>query len=179
MSIPPLLPPGVALARLSSADLPWLTPLQADVETMRFIFGGPRDAAGTARDVASSEATWDRFGWGMWSVRADGTPVGVAGLPDRPDLGAPGIRIILGPQARGHGLGLPLLVATWDHAFLSDWPDVDHVAGTLQVANAVSRAIVEAGGMRLESAFIRGGVPTERWGIRRAGWRARRQAKAA
>lgn len=177
-SCPPL-PSGVALARLSASDLSWLEPLQADPETMRFIFGGVRDAAGTARDVASSEETWASLGWGMWAVRASGTPIGVAGLAHRPDLGAPGIRVVLGPGARGRGLGLPLLVATWDHAFLSEWPDVAYVAGTLQIANAASRAIVEAGGMRLESSFLRGGVPTERWGIRREDWRAVRAGLAA
>lgn len=177
-SFPPL-PPGVALARLSQDDLGWLVPLQADAETMRFIFGGVRDAEGTGRDVASSDATWAEHGWGMWSVRVSDVPVGVAGLARRPDLGAPGIRVVLGPRARGRGLGLPLLVATWDHAFLSDWPDVPYVAGTLQIANKASRAIVEAGGMRLERAFLRDGVPTERWGIRREDWRAARASLAA
>jgi hypothetical protein len=55
----------------------------------------------------------------MGSVRADGMPVGRADLDDGPDLSAPGIRVLLGLQARGRCLGLPLLVTTWDHAFLS------------------------------------------------------------
>lgn len=45
----------------------------------------------------------------MWAVRLEGVGAGIAGLVERSDLDAPGIRIMLGSVAQGRGLRLPLM----------------------------------------------------------------------
>lgn len=172
-------PAGAAMAPLSAGDMDWLAPLQADPETMRFVMGGVRDLEGTRADVAASAATWERFGWGMWAVRLDGVGVGIAGLVERPDLDAPGIRVVLGPGAQGRGLGLPLMGWIFDRALLDPRPGLPSVMATMRAEHRASRALVAAAGMEEEAPRRRGDAEIRCWRMRAAVWEWRRSGTLA
>jgi len=109
----------------------------------------------------------------MWEVRLDGVGVGIAGLVERLDLDAPGIRIVLGPGTQGRGLGLPLMGWIFNRALLDLQPRLPSVMTTMRAEHHASRALGVAVGMEEE-------VPRQReveircWRMRVAVWGRRR-----
>jgi len=112
-------------------------------------------------------------------VRLGGVGVGISGLADRPDLDAPGIRIVLGPGAQGCGPGLPLTGWILDRALLDPGPGLPSVMATMRAEHRALRALVAAAGMAEEGPRRQGDAEIRCWRRRAAVWEWRRSGALA
>lgn len=166
------------LRPLRHDDFDRLVELQQDSDVMRFILGGARTAEQTRAELQDYVASWRDERYGMWAVfdRAAGTFLGIVGLVWRDDIGAVTLRIALGRQAQGAGLGGEAIQAAIDWAFTT--LHLPHLIGIVQSANNACRKMVNRLGLALEKQWMRGEAVVEQYGMSRETWAAMR-AEAA
>ncbi len=137
------------------ADLPAVTALFADPVAMRY-FDGTRDAAYSARWLAGVRAHFDRHGFGLWALEAQGVApfIGFVGLSTIPESMPPhpGVEIVwtLAPAHWRQGYATEAARAVLaDGLGRLGLPEI--VAFTAAV-NAPSRGVMEKLGMRHDPA---------------------------
>lgn len=160
------------LRPLRMDDLDLLIPLQQDPVVMRFILGGARTVDQTRAELQDYVASWRDERYGMWAVfdRSDDTFLGIVGLVWRDDIGAVTLRIALGKESQGRGLGGEAIQAAIDWSFQT--LGLQHLIGIVQSANDACRKMVNRLGMTLEKAWKRGEATVEQYGISHEAWQA-------
>jgi RimJ/RimL family protein N-acetyltransferase len=166
------------LRPLRMDDLDLLLPLQRDPVVMRFILGGARTEEQTRLELQEYVASWESERYGMWAVfdRSDDTFLGIVGLVWRDDIGAVTLRIALGKESQGRGLGGEAIQAAIDWSFTT--LGLRHLLGIVQSANDACRKMVNRLGMTLEKAWKRGEATVEQYGMSHDTWQAMRAQRA-
>jgi RimJ/RimL family protein N-acetyltransferase len=167
------------LRPLRMDDLHLLLPLQQDPVVMRFILGGARTEEQTRLELQEYVASWENERYGMWAVfdRSDNTFLGIVGLVWRDDIGAVTLRIALGKESQGRGLGGEAIQAAIDWSFTT--LGLQHLLGIVQSANDACRKMVNRLGMTLEKAWKRGEATVEQYGMSHDAWQAARAQRDA
>lgn len=167
------------LRPLRENDLELLLPLQADPVVMQFILGGQRTPEETRADLSGYLASWRDEGYGMWAVfdRSDDVFLGIVGLVWRDDIGAVTLRVALGRESQGRGLGGEAIQAAIDYGF--ERLNLQSLWGIVQGANAACRKMVNRLGMVLQRTSMRGAMPIEHYEVVRDVWLAGRAERAA
>jgi len=148
--IPRLTTPRLRLRALELGDAPWVLALLTDAAFIEHIGDkGVRDLAGAERYLRDGPlAMYTAHGLGLMAVErnADGTPVGMCGLLQRPELEHPDLGYALLPSARGEGLALEACraVMAWGQERFAP----ARVLGIVAPANAGSIRILESLGFR-------------------------------
>ena len=160
------------LRPLREDDLALLLPLQSDPVVMQFILGGQRSEAETRADLDNYLASWRDEGYGMWAVfdRSDDTFLGIVGLVWRDDIGQVTLRVALGRESQGRGLGGEAIQAAIDWGF--ERLNLQSLLGIVQGANSACRKMVGRLGMVLEKTWMRGTMPIEQYAVSRDVWLA-------
>lgn len=159
---------------LRTDDLDRLIKLQQDPVIMRFILGGARTPEQTRAELQDYVTSWHNERYGMWAVfdRSDDTFLGIVGLVWRDDIGAVTLRIALGKESQGRGLGGEAIRAAIDWSF--ETLGLHHLIGIVQSANEVCRKMVNRLGLVLEKTWLRGTATVEQYGMSRDAWQASR-----
>jgi RimJ/RimL family protein N-acetyltransferase len=167
------------LRPLRMDDLDLLIPLQRDPVVMRFILGGARSEDQTRAELQEYVASWENERYGMWAVfdRADNVFLGIVGLVWRDDIGAVTLRIALGKESQGRGLGGEAIQAAIDWSFTT--LGLRHLIGIVQSANDACRKMVNRLGMTLEKTWKRGEATVEQYGMSHDAWQAARAQRPA
>jgi RimJ/RimL family protein N-acetyltransferase len=162
------------LRPLREDDLALLLPLQCDPVVMQFILGGQRTPEETRADLDAYLASWRDEGYGMWAVfdRSDDTFLGIVGLVWRDDIGQVTLRVALGRESQGRGLGGEAIQAAIDWGF--ERLNLQSLLGIVQSANSACRKMVARLGMVLEKTWMRGTMPIEQYAVSREVWLAGR-----
>lgn len=155
-------------------DYDRLVVLQTDPVVMRFILGGARTPEQTRAELQEYVASWRNERYGMWAVfdRSDDTFLGIVGLVWRDDIGAVTLRIALGKESQGRGLGGEAIQAAIDWSF--NTLGLRHLIGIVQSANDACRKMVNRLGMALEKSWKRGEALVEQYGMSFDDWQAAR-----
>ncbi len=166
------------LRPLRMDDLNLLLPLQRDPVVMRFILGGARTPEQTRAELQDYVASWRDERYGMWAVfdRSDDTFLGIVGLVWRDDIGAVTLRVALGKESQGRGLGGEAIQAAIDWSF--NTLGLQHLIGIVQSANEACRKMVNRLGLMLEKSYLRGTATIEQYGMSRESWLADRTVPA-
>ena len=166
------------LRPLRMDDLNLLLPLQQDPVVMRFILGGARTPEQTRAELQDYVASWRDERYGMWAVfdRSDDTFLGIVGLVWRDDIGAVTLRVALGKESQGRGLGGEAIQAAIDWSF--ERLGLQHLIGIVQSANEACRKMVNRLGLMLEKSWLRGTATVEQYGLSRESWLASRAVRA-
>lgn len=165
------------LRPLRMDDLDLLVPLQQDPVVMRFILGGARTPQQTRAELQEYVESWQNERYGMWAVfdRSDETFLGIVGLVWRDDIGAVTLRIALGKESQGRGLGGEAIQAAIDWSFTT--LGLKHLIGIVQSANDACRKMVHRLGMTLEKSWKRGEALVEQYGVSHDAWQATRAGR--
>ncbi len=142
---------------VSWADLPDLRALKADPLVFALMLGGVRTAAETAEELAQDIAFWAAHGCGIWSVRAAGSFLGIAGFMRRPDGRGMALRFALWPEARGQGLAREAAGAAL--RFGHDRAGLARIVAIARDTNIASRTVLGGIGMIATETFVQGGHP--------------------
>ncbi|MCC7283880.1 MAG: GNAT family N-acetyltransferase [Acetobacteraceae bacterium] len=153
-------------------DYDRLATLQRDPVVMRFILGGARTPEQTRAELQDYVASWRDERYGMWAVfdRSDDAFLGIVGLVWRDDMGMVTLRVALGKESQGRGLGGEAIQAAIDWSFNS--LGLQHLVGIVQSANDACRKMVNRLGLTLEKAWKRGEAMVEQYGMSFADWQA-------
>ena len=158
-------------------DYDRLVVLQTDPVVMRFILGGARTREQTRAELQEYVASWRDERYGMWAVfdRSDDTFLGIVGLVWRDDIGAVTLRIALGKESQGRGMGGEAIQAAIDWSF--NTLGLQHLIGIVQSANDACRKMVNRLGLMLEKSWKRGEALVEQYGMSFDDWQAARAAR--
>lgn len=140
---------------VSWADLPDLRALKADPRVFAIMLGGVRVPARTAEELAEDIAFWGARGCGIWSVRADGTFLGITGFMQRPDNRQVALRFALWPEAHGQGFAREAAGAAL--RFGHDRAGLRRIVAVARESNIASRTILGGIGMIQTGAFLQRG----------------------
>ena len=138
-------------------DLPELRALKADPGVYAQMLGGVRSTVETGEELAEDVRFWGARGVGMWTVRHEGTMVGITGLHERRDGRGTALRFAFWPEARGRGLAMEAAGAAL--RFAHERAGVERVVAVARAVNIGSRTLLGAIGMREREWFLRGDDP--------------------
>jgi RimJ/RimL family protein N-acetyltransferase len=173
------------LVRVSPADTDDLAAVFAEPAVWKFPFGRGMDAAWTAEFVARAVEHWQRFGFGLWTVRtrSDDAAIGYLGLSMPAFLAEavpaermPAVEIgwRLHPDYWGNGLATEGAGAALQGAF--ETLELTEVCSAPQSINPPSARVAERIGMRHERTMTlvatsaRGPVDIDLYWITREHW---------
>ncbi|HEY4097934.1 MAG TPA: GNAT family N-acetyltransferase [Baekduia sp.] len=104
-------------------------------------------------------AHWERWGFGRWTVFADGTPVGQVGLSHTSVDGRPEVEVgwFIDPAVWGRGYATEMAHEALRVAF--DVLELDSVVAFTTPANTASLAVIAKLDMTYEREIIHAGLP--------------------
>jgi len=149
----------IRTARLIVSPVTWrdiedVANLKADAGAFGLMLGGVRTRAQAEADMAEDLAFWARRRIGIFTIRENGTFVGITGLHERPDGRGVGLRFALWPWAAGRGIAREAASAVLTYAHDEGEKRIVAVA---RETNIASRTILGAIGMRPCETFVRDG----------------------
>lgn len=140
------------LRRLTLGDAPFILRLLTDPSFLRFIGDRGVSSLETAEAYITNGpmAMYESHGFGLYLVelKADGTPIGMCGLLQRPALADPDIGFALLPEFWSKGYAFEAAKATLDHAVGT--LGLDRVAAIVNPDNAASIALLQKLGLRFQ-----------------------------
>ncbi|MBL1097079.1 GNAT family N-acetyltransferase [Streptomyces coffeae] len=152
------------LRPIEAADVPAVSRLWTDPAVRRYLGGPVPEETVRARERGCVGA----FGAFGVVLRADGTVVGGVLLePDSRHDGRTEVSYQLLPEHWGHGYGREAVWAAVSWAFDALTPGRPEVVAVTQEANAPSRRLLEALGMRQVDAFTEFGAPQVMYALTR------------
>jgi ribosomal-protein-alanine N-acetyltransferase len=101
---------------------------------------------------------WDRWGFGPWTVLADGTPIGYAGLRHADAGGRPEVELLWFLDADYWGRGYATEIAREAIRVAFEILELDVVVAQTTEVNRASRAVIEKLGMTFERATVHVGL---------------------
>jgi RimJ/RimL family protein N-acetyltransferase len=143
------------LIPVSWSDLPDLTALKADPQVFAVMLGGVRNAGQAADELAQDVAFWGARGYGIWSVKADGSFVGITGFMERPDGRGIALRFAFRPDVRGQGLAREAAGAAL--RFGHDRAGLPRIIAVARETNFSSRTVLGSIGMIEAASFLQAG----------------------
>lgn len=166
--------PRLTMRPAGDTDLPDLVALMADPEVAGRLYHGVLDETGASALLQDYKATWQRHGYGMWSLRLrDGDAfIGVGGLWNRDDGLGVATRIALARQAWGHNFAAEAGRAMLAYAF-----DVAHLPRLVSITRATNPAaerVLVRIGWRLEERTEKEGRVLLRYAMTREEWQRHR-----
>lgn len=163
-------PVDFGIDRVSTARLIGRRPEPDDAATYARIFTDARVAEAAwpehLRTVDRAHALlddllrhWERWGFGPWTVLADGTPIGYAGLRHADVGGRPEVELLwfLDADHWGHGYATEMAREAVRVAF--EVLELDAVVAQTVDVNHASRAVMEKLGMAYEGETVHAGLP--------------------
>jgi ribosomal-protein-alanine N-acetyltransferase len=172
------MPGGLGVDRVTTARLLGRRPEESDLDALVRIFTDPRtpeevwpEHLRTADRVAEmldqALRHWERWGFGLWTVEADGIVVGRVGLAhttvaDRPEVE---LAWFIDPGAWNRGYATEMARESVRVAF--EVLELDDVVAYTVPDNAASRAVMEKLGMSYERDIVNAGLPHVLYRLRR------------
>ena len=149
--MPTLSTERLELQPLTLEDLDWYAAFAADAEVMRYIgVAGPLSSAQAEERLARYVRCWVENDLGFFGVRlrADGAPVGWAGL--QPLSGSSEIEVgyAFGPMSWGQGFATEVASAVVQWGF--EERGLDRIVAVASAENESSRRVMDKLGMRFE-----------------------------
>jgi RimJ/RimL family protein N-acetyltransferase len=141
----------LVLTPVGGSDLADLQAIKADPRVFALMWGGVRDRAQTAEDLARDVVAWGQYGFGIWAIREAGRFVGITGLENRIDGRGVALRFALWPEAHGRGLAREAAFAAL--RFGHDRAGLRRVVGVARESNFGSRMVLGGIGMREMATF--------------------------
>ena len=168
----------LTLRPLAMEDFPRWAEMMADPVASKFL-GGVQPTSTAWRGFMSMAGAWSLTGISMFSLIERDTGLWLGRIGPWTPHGWPGTEVGWGlhPDAQGKGYGVEAATATLDYAFdVLGWTDVIHC---IDPDNTPSQRLAERlgsynqGPTRMPAPFQ--DLPVDKWGQRRAEWRARRR----
>src|SRR5262245_35294177 len=156
--------------RLRPHHLDDLDRFHSDARVMATL-GGLRSRSQTVDYLDESLAHWDRFGFGLYLLRArtDGALAGRAGLRHAAIGGEDVVELAYAIAADYWGRGLATEIGRSLVALGFGPLELAEIAAFTTTTNHASRRVLEKLGFRYERDFERGGLPHVLYRLRRAG----------
>lgn len=150
---------SVRTGRLMLQPVTWrdmndMAALKADGGAFGQMLGGVCTRQQAERDMADDIAFWACHRVGIFTIRENGTFVGMTGIHDRPDGRGFGLRFALYPWASGRGIAREAAYAALN--FTHD-AGVRRVIAVAKESNLASRTILGGIGMHMYETFQRDG----------------------
>jgi ribosomal-protein-alanine N-acetyltransferase len=163
-------PDGLGVDRVATARLVGRRPEPGDADAYVRFFTDPRtpeerwpaDLRTADRARAMLEASirhWDRWGFGAWTILAQGEAIGYAGVRHTEIAGRPEVELMwfVHPDHWNRGYATEMAREAIRVAF--EVLELDDVVAFTVVANAPSRAVMEKLGMTREREIEHAGLP--------------------
>jgi RimJ/RimL family protein N-acetyltransferase len=145
----------LVLTPVGGADLADLQAIKADPRVFAIMLGGVRTPVQTAEELAADVIAWGANGFGIWSVRENGSFVGVTGLEQRRDERGIALRFASWPELQGRGLTREAASAAL--RFGHQQAGLRRIVAVARESNFASRTILGGIGMRECDEFTQQG----------------------
>ncbi|WP_214107358.1 GNAT family N-acetyltransferase [Acrocarpospora catenulata] len=146
--MPVLTGDGLTLRPIHAEDAPWLLGHWSDPDVRRFLFDGePVDERLVLEIVADSEEDFRAYGYGLWLVLLESTPVGVCGLRATDDAQAE-LLYSVDPKYWGQGVADAAVRTVLDYGLGT--LRLPEVIAELDEGNQASERVARAAGMMFQ-----------------------------